>query len=236
MNVSSVGSSGMMPPPPPRGGQRPDAAKMAEDLFSQIDTKGQGYIEKADLQSAVDGTGDSSSVDELFSQLDGDSDGKVTQSEMQSAFESLSQALDSQAMGMRMQQGGMPPPPPPGDDKGFSKDELTSMASEVSSTDSKRSEFMQKIADNFDEADADGDGKVTAKEAMAWEQSQQASSATSASTSGNANSEVTDTASTAASSTESQARMFRQLMQLMQAYGQPESGNSSTASALSVTA
>lgn len=232
MNVSSVGSNGMMMPPPPRGGQRPDAAKMAEDLFSQIDTKGQGYIEKTDLQSAIEGTGEDSSVDELFSQLDGDSDGKVTQSEMQSAFESLSQALDSQAMGMRMQQGGMPPPPPPGDDAGFSKDELSGMASELSSTDSKRSEFMQKIADNFDEADADGDGKVTAKEAMAWEQSQQADSATTSSAT------TTSSTSDASSATgESQARMFRQLMQLMQAYAQPASGSTSgSTESLSVTA
>ncbi|MFT3734871.1 MAG: EF-hand domain-containing protein [Rhodocyclaceae bacterium] len=227
MNVSSVGSSGMMPPPP-RGGQRPDAAKMAEDLFSQIDTKGQGYIEKTDLQSALGSTGDTSSVNELFSQLDGDSDGEVTQSEMQSAFESLSQALDSQAMGMRMQQGGMPPPPPPGDDKGFSKDELTSMASETSSTDSKRSEFMSKIAANFDEADADGDGKVTAREAMAWEQSQQTSSATSTTTDSNSTTATTESA-------DSQARMFKQLMELMHAYGQKESATGSTSS-LSVVA
>ncbi|MEC5385504.1 EF-hand domain-containing protein [Uliginosibacterium sp. H3] len=219
--------------------QRPDASKIAEDIFSKLDTKGQGYIEKSDLQNALsslsgtdsaNSSSSSSSVDDLFSQLDGDSDGKVTKKELADSMQSLADALDSQAMSSRMQMGGMPPPPPPGgqggpggpgDDAGFTKDELTSMASDVASTDSKRASFMNDVASNFDKADTDGDGKVSFKEAMAYEQS----SETSASASASSNSSTSSTNSSATQ--ESQARMMQQLMQLIHAYGDASKSNPS---------
>ena len=34
--------------------KKPDASEMASSLFSALDTKSQGYIEKSDLQSAFD--------------------------------------------------------------------------------------------------------------------------------------------------------------------------------------
>lgn len=121
---------------------RPDPAKMAEQLFSKLDTKGQGYIEKSDLQSAFDRMSVSSSsqdasVDEVFSQLDGDGDGKLTQTELSSRLSELASQLDEQFNQRRMggmgemsgaEGGGMrpPPPPPPSDDAGLTEDELTS--------------------------------------------------------------------------------------------------------------
>lgn len=245
-SVSSASSTMMMPH---RQMRRPDPTKMADDLFSKLDTKGQGYIEKSDLQSALDsisgtssanGTSSSSNVDDLFSQLDGDSDGKVTKSEMESAMQKLSDTLDSQAMQSRMQMGGMggpggangmPPPPPPGDDKGLTKDQLTQMSSEVSSTDSKRASFMSDVASNFDKADTDGDGKVSFKEAMAYEQSKRTESSDTSST-------TSDGTSTSASdSTQStQARLMMQLMQLMHAYAAPDSSTTGVSSLLSVSA
>lgn len=124
--------------------QRPDATKLADDLFTKLDTKGQGYIEKSDLQSAFDEvassgkSGGTLSVDDVFASLDGDSDGRITKDEMSSSLQKLSDELDSQFNQMRMSGGeemrGMPPPPPPpaeGGDEGFTQDELTSMASEL---------------------------------------------------------------------------------------------------------
>lgn len=234
-SLSSIGSTMMTQGMQHR--QRPNPTQMAENLFSQIDTSSQGYIEKADLQAALDKTasGSSSSVDDLFTKLDSDSDGKVTKQEFSDVLTALAEQMDQQYSSMRMNNamqgggmggaGGMPPPPPPGDDAGFTKEELTSQLEEIGGSDSQRSSLISSVIANFDEADTDGDGKVSFKEAMAFEQS---SSATRASTSAGES-------TTTASDTDSEARLMQQIMRLMQAYhiGGDRNGVAST---LSVTA
>ncbi len=234
-SISSVGGyastmMGMIRP------QRPDSSKLAEDLFSQIDTTGKGYIEKADLESAfqqVTSASGSASADELFSSLDSDGDGKVTQDEMTSGLKSLMDTLDSQFQSMRMSEamggmGGMPPPPPPGNDTGFTQEELEAQLEEIGDTDSKRSALISDIVDNFEAADADGDGKVTFQEAMAYEQSTASSSTTASSG---------DSATTAAGTSSggtSEAQLMLQIMKLAQAYGL--FGQSDESSGVSVVA
>lgn len=227
--VSSIGNSM----------QRPDPSQMASSLFSKLDTKNQGYIEKSDLQSAFNQISGSSSadstasVDEVFKQLDGNSDGKVTKDEMTDSLKKIADQLDSQFNSMRtsgrggMQgMGGMPPPPPPqsSDSAGFSKDELQSQLDAIGSSDSKRSSSISNIVNNFDKADTNGDGKVSAQEAMTYDQSNQTSASASTST---------DSSST----TISEANVMMKIMQLMHAYGlgQDSSQTSSTAT-LSVSA
>ena len=81
---------------------RPDPAKMAEKLFSQLDASGQGYIQKADLQSVFDklssastgSSGSSTNVDDLFTSLDTDSDGKVTKQEFTDSLKKLQDSLE----------------------------------------------------------------------------------------------------------------------------------------------
>ena len=138
--VSSIGSNGMASM---AGMQRPDPTRMASNVFSKLDTKGQGFIEESDLQSALSqlSSASASSTESdsaaLFKALDGDSDGKVTESEFSSSMQKLADALDNQAFGSRMA-GAMPPPPPPpqGDDAGFTQDELSSQLEDIGSTDS----------------------------------------------------------------------------------------------------
>jgi Ca2+-binding EF-hand superfamily protein len=176
-SINSIGSTGTLGNMSMLQGMRkPDPAAMADKLFSKLDTSGQGYIEKTDLQSAFASISDTETdVDSIFSQLDTDSDGKVTQNEFSNTISQLAQQLDEQFQGMRMQQGmagmmgGMPPPP--ADDTGFTKDELTSQLDEIGSTDSAHSTLISSIVENFDTADTDGDGKVNASEAMAYAQS-----------------------------------------------------------------
>lgn len=214
---------------------RPDPSQMASKLFSRLDTKGQGFIEQSDLQSAfsqVFGNASSSQANDassqLFSALDGDSNGKVTESEFSSGMQKLAEALDSQAFSSRMgAAGGMPPPPPPGggqDDAGFTQDELQSQLEEVGSTDSRRSSLISSVVENFDKADTNGDGKVSATEAMAYEQSTQSS------TSGNS----TSTGS-ASSSSQTDAMLAQRLMELIRAYG-GDSTTSAASGVLSVSA
>jgi Ca2+-binding EF-hand superfamily protein len=219
--------------------QRPDAAKMAEDLFSKLDSTGKGYIEQSDLSSALsslDGTsGSTSSASEIFSQLDGDSDGKVTKDELSATLQKLSESLDNQFNQMRME-GAMPPPPPPSgqaqaSDDGFTEEELNSQLSEIGSTDSARSSLISKVVQNFDAADTNEDGKVSFAEAMAYDQSNPTASSTST------DSTSTTTSNSVASTEQSDAKVFRQLMDLLRTYGSDDrSSQSAAATLLSVSA
>lgn len=220
--VSSIGSNSMASM---AGMQRPDPTRMASNVFSKLDTKGQGFIEESDLQSALSqlsSTSASSTESDsaaLFKALDGDSDGKVTESEFSSSMQKLADALDNQAFGSRMA-GAMPPPPPPqGDDAGFTQDELNSQLEEIGSTDSARSELISKVAENFEAADANGDGKVSAPEAMAYERESRTSASSSTSTS----------ADSSTSSTASEGALMHRLMELMRAYGGDDNPRSSVA-------
>ncbi|MDD4905733.1 MAG: EF-hand domain-containing protein [Methylobacter tundripaludum] len=292
MSISSINSSssammsGAM--------KRPDPAKMAEDLFSKLDTTGKGYIEKSDLQTAlgnVSQSGSSSSstsADDMFSKMDSDGNGKVTKEEMSATIQKIASELDGQSPRMRMQgdmppppppggaqgakkssstdssssnqdiepadanedgtvsakeaqayaisqassdtsstssadaqlmqmlAGGMPPPPPQDGGQGFTKDQLTSMSKDLSSTDSERSKVMSDVAANFDAADINGDGKVSGSEARTFEDSKNASGSGSS----------TDTSSTSSASN-ADAQFMKQMVQLLKSYGFDQTAESS---------
>lgn len=250
-SINSIGSNSNMSSMMQgmQGRRRPDAAEMAENLFSKLDTSSQGYLEKADLQAAFDkisttsdsssGTSATSSADSLFAQLDTDSDGKVTKTEFSDTLKKLSEQLDEQFMSMRMQgamsesgMGGMAAPPPPGDDAGFTQEELSSQLEEIGDTDTQRSSLISSVIENFAAADTDSDGKVSFREAMAFEESSSAST-TAAST------DSTAATATAASSTDASAldaKVMLQIMRLMDAYGLAGESRGTTNNALSVTA
>lgn len=250
-NIGSIGSNSAMTMQSMRGMKRPDPTQMADKLFAKLDTSGQGYLTKADLQTAMDkvssasstaSSGTASSVDDLFAKLDTDSDGKVTKQEFSDTLKKVADELDNQAMSMRMSggmqgggmgggmsgMGGMPPPPPQDGGSGFTKDELSSQSSEIGSSDSQRSSTITDIVNNFDTADTDGDGKVTLKEAMAYEQSTQDSAASSSATS--------TTATAPASDRDLETKVLAQIMKLMQAYGAGNDQTGNLLSTLSVTA
>jgi Ca2+-binding EF-hand superfamily protein len=83
----------------------------ADSVFSKLDTKNQGYIDKTDLASALsatgesEGSGDTSAVDDMFGALDGDSDGKVTRSELTDAMTRLADQLNAQFDASRVNGG-----------------------------------------------------------------------------------------------------------------------------------
>lgn len=187
--------------------QRPDPSRLASKLFSQLDTKSQGFIEKLDLQSAFDqlsrssNSANSVTVDEALKQLDGDGDGKITKQEMTDSLARMAEQLESQLNGMRAQIG-MPPPQIAHSQAGLTQEELQNRIDAIGgSTDSKRAALMTNILNNFDKADTSGDGKVNMQEAMAFNKASQASSDSS---SGNANNE---------------SHIMRRIMQLVHAYG-----------------
>ena len=96
--VSSIGSNSLASM---ANVSRHDPSRMASNIFSKLDTKGQGYIEESDLQSAFSqvfsATGSSAASSEassLFSALDSDSNGQVTESEFSSSVQKLAEALE----------------------------------------------------------------------------------------------------------------------------------------------
>ena len=211
------------------------ASQMASLLFSKLDTKSLGYLEKSDLAAAFSQiastastsstTSSTTSADDVFTALDTNSDGKVTKDEFASVLAKLQESLSSQfGAGQMHGAGGMAPPPPPADDAGFTKEELTSQLQSADSSDTKRTDLINQIVNNFAAADTDGDGKVSFKEAMAYDKSTQSTSSTDSTSS------ATTTASTAANNTDAQLMM--KIMQLMHAYGSGQDQNSSAISSL----
>jgi hypothetical protein len=162
---------------------------LSSALFTKLDTRKQGYLEKADLETAmssIDGSSsDDDSVDQLFTSMDADQDGKVTQDEMSSAIENVLGQLNQQLASAGMQAAAAPPPPPPAaapvEDDGYTQDELTSIAADTK--DDKLASLLTAVAANFDDADTDHDGKVSGQEAMAYKQSTEQSTAASSRTS-----------------------------------------------------
>lgn len=152
--------------------QRPDASKMAEALFSKLDTGGKGYIEQADLQTAFQQvpTANSGSAEEVFATLDGDRDGKVTRQEMSDSLRKLSEALDEQFNSLRMSSAmsGMG-----GNGAGLTAADLNGELAAIGNSDSQRADTLTRLLENFDQVDADSDGKVNREETQAYRQSSQ---------------------------------------------------------------
>ncbi|VXC57934.1 EF-hand domain-containing protein [Massilia sp. 9I] len=163
------------------------ATSWSNALFSKLDTNKQGYIDKTALQQAfaADGSATQDSTDAadaLFQQLDGDGNGQVTQSEMSSVISKLADELNAQFDQGRMARAGgpphgaPPPGPPPGEDgvdaaaqdEGLSKDDLTAMLENADAAGGRTPPGLDKLVDNFDDADSDGDGKLTRAEGKSY--------------------------------------------------------------------
>lgn len=246
--MSSIGAIGSMSSMPPMQGvhRRPDPAQLADKLFEKLDSKDQGFLQQTDFAAAFGSIASSTvssdstvDVEALFTQLDADSDGKLTQQEFADSVSKLAEQLDQQFQSMRMREamggpggaggpGGKPPPPPAGDE-GFTEDELSSQLAEIGSSDSKRASLISNILENFDAADSDGDGKVSFREAMAFDESNRGESLK------NAGGARADAASQSAAGSQDDGQLFLQIMRLMQAYSAGQRTNEATSS-LSVTA
>lgn len=186
------------------GMQRPDPSKMVDNLFSKLDTKGQGYIEKSDLQGAFDqASSKTPSVDDIFKALDGDGDGKVTKQEMSDSVQKLADQLVGQLQNMRM--GGM------GGMGGMSKSDVSGMTESATGSAAQK---LTDLAENFDAADTNQDGNVSAQELMAYRASNETNSSSS------------DVQS-------SEARVMARIMDLMATYGAFDQNEQTIGSAVS---
>ena len=116
----------------------------------------------------------------------------------------------------------------------MTKDELTSTLDQIGTSDS-RSALMSSIVQNFEQADTDGDGKVSFQEAMAFQQS--SGGASSPVPTASADSSI-GSASSPSSGGNSEAKVMMQIMKLMQAYniGNDQNQYSGLLSTLSTSA
>lgn len=191
------------------GMQRPDSSKMVDNLFAKLDTKGQGYIEKSDFQGAFDKVSSkTASADDVFKALDGNDDGKITKQEMSDSVTKLADQLVSQLQSMRMsgKGGGM-------EGAGISKSDINSMLDSTGGTSQK----LNDLAQNFDAADTNQDGTISAQELMTY----QASSSTASSTNGTQSED---------------AQVMARIMDLMATYGASGQDGQTSGSTLSTAA
>jgi len=169
--------------------QRPEAAEVAAKVFEQLDVAGKGYFDSDDLTAALESGGDSTSAQSLFGTMDADSDGKVTEKELATLLQKVTDQFEDSFAAARVGQaiGSRPPPPPPGGggDKGMTAEELGAVAEDAEASGSAQASELAALVESFDEADTDGDGKVSFQEAMAFRKSSEsASSADGASSAG----------------------------------------------------
>ena len=154
------------------------SSQFAEALLTSMDSDSSGSIDSAEFSSAalsLSSSNTESDAAATFSALDTNEDGVVSIDELTSSIESV---IEQQGT---MASGNTPPPPPSSssdstEDVGYTQEELSAMATSTSSTDSALSSLFETLSSNFDKADADGDGKITSQEAMAYQESTKANS------------------------------------------------------------
>src|SRR5215467_129751 len=81
-NMSSLMSLQEQP-----SGANPFVTERSQELFSQLDTNGDGQISKSEFENAFGSGADQSKVDGLFNALDANGDGSVSQDELTSAMQ-----------------------------------------------------------------------------------------------------------------------------------------------------
>lgn len=232
-----------------RSSQRSDPAQVAEDLFARLSSE-QGYIDQTSLQTAVSQatnatttpstTSSAFNADSLFSFLDSDGDERITEQEFLDRLKQVAQQFEESITGTRGQEGMPPPPPLDGaDGTGYTKEELTGLVDELSSSDSKRADLMSDLVANFEAADSDGDGRVTLAEAVAFDRDNRGglfdgNSTNSVGTRQSATATAEETATGDTQAADTQIRL--QLARLMQAYGLANGSATSNEGALSLSA
>lgn len=188
--ISGVSSASALSNLQSTSGMRFSRGNDSDSGASSVKNQGSNFlqaIEKAFASLGVSSTGSSSSPSSSTTSTSSTDTAQGAQAAM-SFMQDLMAALH-QAGG---NSGSNPPPPPPDfgsnhssggvDSTGgpaFTKDQLTSMAQEVGSSNSTAAEKLSNLAANFDKADTNSDGKIDGKEAMTFDQANSSNSSSS---------------------------------------------------------
>ena len=136
-------------------------SQMRQKMFNQIDTNGDGSIDKSELTAMMPKNA-SSLVDEIFSKADSNQDSLISQIESSSALAKLGQGMKSNSAGMSGISGSNPPPPPEKvfDTADTNKDGVVTK-DELSAVMGSQEGDIDKI---FSTVDTDGDGVISRAE------------------------------------------------------------------------
>jgi len=134
---------------------------MRQKMFNQIDTSGDGSIDKNEI-AALTEQNTSTLLEDLFGKLDIDQDDLISQIEFDSGLAKLEQQMKQGGAGMSAVSGMQPPPPPEkifdtadtNKDGVVSKDELAAVMGQNGGN----------IDDLFSKVDTDGDGFISRTE------------------------------------------------------------------------
>lgn len=145
------------------------SSEFADLLMSSLDSDSSGSIDVTEFSEAALSLSskavDEDAINEAFSLLDDDDDGTIS-------LDELTGYMTSNLQNGQVASSSPPPPPPPPskeDDSGYTQDEINSLSSDTSSVDGSLAALFETLANNFDEADENGDGEVSATEAMAYQ-------------------------------------------------------------------
>ena len=222
--MRTKGKGDMPPPPPPQGGN--GDADSDTDSSSQsasydpADTNKDGTVSATEALAYALSNSSSTSSSSDASTSSSSTDTTASNTDIANALASMMQNVlqPGQAEGHHGHHGGGKK------DEGLTADQMTKIASKTD--DSDLASLMKTLASNFEAADANGDGKVTHDEAMAYQEQNQATGATT-------------TASTSSSSSASalDENVVKQIMQLVQTYsGQSSSKAQSSLGTVSIAA
>lgn len=218
---------GDMPPPPQGGNGDADSdtdssstSSSQSASYDPADTNKDGTVSATEALAYALSNSSSTSSSSDASTSSSSTDTTASNTDIANALASMMQNVlqPGQAEGHHGHHGGGKK------DEGLTADQMTEIASKTD--DSDLASLMKTLASNFEAADANGDGKVTHDEAMAYQEQNQATGATT-------------TASTSSSSSASalDENVVKQIMQLVQTYsGQSSSKAQSSLGTVSIAA
>ena len=224
--MRTKGKGDMPPPPPPQGGNGDansdtDSTSSSQSAsYDPADTNKDGTVSATEALAYALSNSSSTSSSSDASTSSSSTDTTASNTDIANALASMMQNVlqPGQAEGHHGHHGGGKK------DEGLTAEQMTEIASKTD--DSDLASLMKTLASNFEAADANGDGKVTHDEAMAYQEQNQATGATT-------------TASTSSSSSASalDENVVKQIMQLVQTYsGQSSSKAQSSLGTVSIAA
>ena len=226
--MRTKGKGDMPPPPPPQGGNgdadsdtdSSSTSSSQSASYDPADTNKDGTVSATEALAYALSNSSSTSSSSDASTSSSSTDTTASNTDIANALASMMQNVlqPGQAEGHHGHHGGGKK------DEGLTADQMTEIASKTD--DSDLASLMKTLASNFEAADANGDGKVTHDEAMAYQEQNQATG-------------VTTTASTSSSSSASalDENVVKQIMQLVQTYsGQSSSKAQSSLGTVSIAA
>ena len=226
--MRTKGKGDMPPPPPPQGGNgdadsdtdSSSTSSSQSASYDPADTNKDGTVSATEALAYALSNSSSTSSSSDASTSSSSTDTTASNTDIANALASMMQNVlqPGQAEGHHGHHGGGKK------DEGLTADQMTEIASKTD--DSDLASLMKTLASNFEAADANGDGKVTHDEAMAYQEQNQATGGA-----------TTASASSTNSASALDENVVKQIMQLVQTYsGQSSSKAQSTLSTVSIAA